>query len=146
MPGMSRRITPPITTVILLRLDQRNVYSHYGDTSVSGTSTWYSKIQQRGWGEIQQLHNFSHGCQQRTAPTAMKIPTRDHRREFRDAFDTASGTSGDVDRNASYNAQTPARPAGGAALGHDPGRQYRESRRAAPHLGLAGRILVPNTP
>ena len=84
-----------------------SVYGHYGDTSVSGTSTWYSKSSgEVGVKSSGNYTNYRTGTSGTYSTNRYENPYQGTAGASSDrTFDTASGTSGDVDRNASYNAK-----------------------------------------
>ena len=85
-----------------------NVYSHWGDTAVSGTDTWYSKSS----GEVGEKASGSY-TDYRTGTTGSYSANRyvnpyqgTAGRSGEHSFDTVGGTTGDVSRSETYNAQS----------------------------------------
>ncbi len=85
-----------------------NVYGHWGNTSWSGTNTWYSHSS----GDIGQSASGSY-ANYRTGTTGTYSANRyvnpydgDAGRGYTRTYDTAGGTTGGVSRGESYDAQT----------------------------------------
>jgi hypothetical protein len=85
-----------------------NVYRHWGDTAVSGTDTWYSKSS----GEVGEKASGTY-TNYRTGTTGSYKANRyvnpyegTAGRSGQHSFDTAGGTTGEVSRDETYNAQS----------------------------------------
>jgi len=85
-----------------------NVYSHWGDTAVSGTDTWYSnssgKIGEKSSGTYTNYRTGTTGSY--SANRYVNPYQGTAGRGYNRSFDTTAGGTGDVSRNETYNAQT----------------------------------------
>lgn len=83
-----------------------NVYGHWGDTSYSGNATYYSKsdgeVGVKSSGDYTDNRTGSTGTYSTNRYTNPYQGTAG--RSYDRSFDTAGGTSGDVDRSETYNA------------------------------------------
>jgi hypothetical protein len=107
-----------------------NVYSHWGDTEVSGTDTWYSKSS----GKVGEKASGTY-TNTRTGTTGSYSANRyvnpyqgTAGRSGEHSFDTVGGTTGNVSRSETYNAQSgqtqysgskSATTQGGSTITHD---------------------------
>jgi hypothetical protein len=85
-----------------------NVYSHWGDTTVSGTDTWYSNSSgQVGETAHGSYTNYRSGTTGSYSANRYVNPYQGTAgRGYSRSFDTTGGTTGNVSRNETYNAQT----------------------------------------
>ena len=85
-----------------------NVYGHWGNTVTSGTRTWYSKsngtIGEKASGSYTNYRTGTTGSY--SANRSINPYTGQAQRGYDRSFDTAGGTTGNVSREGSYDAQT----------------------------------------
>jgi hypothetical protein len=85
-----------------------NVYGHWGNTSWSGTDTWYSHSDgQMGVDASGSYTNYRTGTTGNYSANRYVNPYEGKAgRSYQRSFDTAGGTTGNVSRGEEYNAQT----------------------------------------
>ncbi len=121
-----------------------NVYSHWGDTAVSGTDTWYSKSS----GQVGEKSSGSY-TNYRTGTTGTYSANRyvnpyqgTAGRSYQRSFDTTGGATGDVSRGETYNANTgetkyssdmSATTQGGSTVSRDTSAQWGAQGTSASH-------------
>lgn len=85
-----------------------NVYRHWGDTVTSGTRTWYSNpngtVGSSAKGSYTNYRTGTKGTY--SASRSVNPYTGQAQRGYHRSFDTAPGTTGNVSRQAGYDAQT----------------------------------------
>jgi len=85
-----------------------NVYGHYGDTSFSGTRTWYDKSSgEYGVKSSGSYTNYRTGTTGTYSTNRYENPEQGTAgRSYDRSFNTQGGATGDVDRSETYNAKT----------------------------------------